>query len=102
MSEPLIHSHIEDGLPDEHPMAFTDQQCLVCEEPVHAFNNECMQPWVESGLGVFCLFCFALDPQTDAHWMPGTQEDGFKDRQEAALSRIEMALRKIRVRQGDA
>lgn len=57
--EPKIHSHIEDGLPEEHPLALESVTCARCGVMVHAFNNECMQTWVESGVGNFCLSCFA-------------------------------------------
>jgi hypothetical protein len=56
--EPLIHSEIEDSLPADHPLAHTDVDCLVCHDLLHAENNECMQTWVETGLGGLCLICF--------------------------------------------
>ena len=59
--EPLIHSHITDVLPDSHPLAFESVFCKTCGEMVHAFNNECMQTWVESGAGSHCIGCFATD-----------------------------------------
>lgn len=59
MQEPKIHSHITDVLPDEHPLAHEQIRCVACEVLVHAFNNECMQTWVETGLGNYCLRCFA-------------------------------------------
>jgi hypothetical protein len=58
ITEPLIHSHITDGLPDDHPMANEVVDCKMCGVMVHAFNNECMQTWVESGQGNYCLGCF--------------------------------------------
>lgn len=61
MNEPLIHSHITDGLPNSHPLAYESVNCAACCESLHAANNECMQTWVESGRGNFCLACFAVD-----------------------------------------
>ena len=57
-TEPLIHSHITDCLPDNHPMANESQYCLICGDMVHAFNNECMRTWVEWNNQVFCFDCF--------------------------------------------
>jgi hypothetical protein len=58
LREPLIHSEITDELPDEHPLAYTTVECARCGQQVHAFNNECMQAWVETGQGNYCLICF--------------------------------------------
>jgi hypothetical protein len=58
-NEPKIHSHIDDVLPDEHPLAFTCVDCVVCGVMVHASNNECMQTWIETGKGAYCLKHFA-------------------------------------------
>lgn len=65
MSEPKIHSHITDELPQNHPLAFS---CIYCDSlnclsregsaMLHASNNECMQTWVESGIGNYCIRCF--------------------------------------------
>ena len=64
--EPLIHSHITDGLPDEHTLAFSSVYCENCEVMVHAFNNECMQTWIEieteKGIKGYCTKCFVLSP----------------------------------------
>ena len=59
MQEPKIHSHITDVLPDGHPLANEQVEFCKCRVLVHAFNNECMQTWVETGRGAFCLRCFA-------------------------------------------
>lgn len=59
MTEPLIHSHITDCLPDDHPLAHTMVKCKKCRGLVHANNNECMETWVEYVDGNFCLGCFA-------------------------------------------
>ena len=59
MREPLIHSHITDELLDDHPLAFKTVDCEKCGVMVHASNNECMQTWVETGEGNYCLRCFA-------------------------------------------
>ena len=73
--EPRIHSHIEDSLPEDHPLAFEAVSCdgnIVthpphgdfseptkrrCNELLHAANNECMRTWVETGIGNFCWSC---------------------------------------------
>ena len=58
MKEPHIHSHIEDCLPETHPLACETVLCKNCGAMVHAFNNECMQTWIETGNGEYCLRCF--------------------------------------------
>ena len=64
MKEPIIHSHITYVLSDGHPLADETVNCIRCAEMVHAFNNECMQTWVETGEGNFCFACFVkeVDP----------------------------------------
>lgn len=57
--EPRIHSHIGDGLPEGHPKAYEHFGCENCEDLVHANNNECMQTWIETGKGDFCMQCWA-------------------------------------------
>lgn len=57
--EPLIHSHITDVLPEEHPSAYRAVVCEKCDALVHASNNECMQTWAETGAGAYCLKCFS-------------------------------------------
>lgn len=59
-TEPKIHSHIEDGLPDECPQALMTFGCLKCGVMIHAGNNECMRTWVATGIGNFCLPCFTV------------------------------------------
>ena len=56
--EPLIHSCITDGLPDNHPWSGKHLYCTTCEVMIHAGNNECMQTWVETSDGNYCLPCF--------------------------------------------
>ena len=66
LRDPVLHTHIEDMLPDHHPLAFQQVRCdskVRCEQwqeraLLHAANNECMQTWVETGKGNFCLSCF--------------------------------------------
>lgn len=60
VKEPQIHSHIEDVLDDKHPLAFETIYCKGCKCMVHAVNNECMQRWVETGRGNYCLWCFSV------------------------------------------
>lgn len=57
--EPLLHTHVEDGLPEDHPQARTSLYCRACATMVHAHNNECMTDWVETGDGPYCVECFA-------------------------------------------
>lgn len=55
--EPLIHSHITDRVPEDHPYvdgAFCDK----CGAHLHSVPNECMQTWVETEFGNFCTRCF--------------------------------------------
>ncbi len=56
--EPVIHSHITDELASGHPLAHETVRCVSCDEVVHAENNECMQTWVETGRGPYCLPCW--------------------------------------------
>lgn len=53
--EPVIWSHITDGLPEDHPLAYETLYCVTCREMLHAGNNECMQTWVETGKGPYCI-----------------------------------------------
>jgi len=57
MTELLIHSHLEDMLPDDHPWAFAAIYCPRCDKMLHAGNNECMSTWVEFDGKVLCLMC---------------------------------------------
>jgi hypothetical protein len=70
--EPLIHSHITDGLPDDHPLARVTVRCDTCHAMVHCENNECMQTWLETDWGYFCTRCMPigdlLQPPPDALW----------------------------------
>jgi hypothetical protein len=63
--EPLLHTDMADILPEEHPLAHENVHCDACGEMLHAFNNECMQAWVEKyrsdlyvNVGNFCLPCY--------------------------------------------
>lgn len=68
--EPRIWSHITDTLPRNHPLAYQSLSCAVCRVPIHAANNECMQTWVETGKGNYCLGCFtgATGEVVDDEW----------------------------------
>jgi hypothetical protein len=57
MSEPVVHNFNADCLPEEHPWAHKTVLCGHCGQMVHAFNNECMQPWVEWNGKVLCADC---------------------------------------------
>ena len=60
MNEPIIHSFNTDCLPEEHPWVRKTVSCGRCGEMVHAFNNECMQVWVELEQRALCIDCFKL------------------------------------------
>lgn len=66
--EPLIHSHLTDRLPDEHPLANESVDCDRCRALLHACNNECMQTWFETAAGNFCTECYTLKPAMFGHW----------------------------------
>lgn len=70
--EPLIHSHITDGLPDTHRLARVSVHCDECEHTLHSETNECMQTWLETDWGNYCTHCMpigeALAPPPDASW----------------------------------
>lgn len=59
--EPKLHSFITDGLPDDHPLAWSQVECDRCKRLVHAANNECMPSWLEFDppdvWHVLCLKC---------------------------------------------
>jgi hypothetical protein len=59
-AEPQIHSFNTDVLPGEHSWAVKTVMCGRCNSMVHAFNNECMQPWVEFDGRALCMPCFQL------------------------------------------
>lgn len=71
--DPILHTHVTDRLPDDHPLAYQQVWCegdahktlaafagrLPGESVLlHAGNNECMTTWVETGKGPRCLACF--------------------------------------------
>lgn len=58
--EPLVHSHVTDVLPDDHPLAAVDVHCDRCSALVHSQINECMQTWVETGRGNYDVLCFVI------------------------------------------
>lgn len=58
LKEPLLHGYAIDGLPEDHYLAQVSTYCKLCKQMVHAFNNECMEPWAETGKGNFCMPCF--------------------------------------------
>ena len=58
VEEPVFHSYITDALPVSHAWATETVDCEACGVMVHAFNNECMQPWMETGAGPYCFPCF--------------------------------------------
>jgi hypothetical protein len=60
LKEPLIHSHVEDRLPEEHQMAFRNIHCRRCLKYIHASDNVNISTWVETGCGDYCLKCFSV------------------------------------------
>lgn len=55
--EPIVHSTITDCLPEDHPLAHEEVFCADCKAMLHAFNNECMQPWLEFPDANLCWEC---------------------------------------------
>lgn len=70
MTEPLIHSHIDDGLPDGHRWQWEQVHCKSCGDLVHAGNNECMETWFEFGDAAACAECVGTLPSVmhDNNW----------------------------------
>jgi len=60
-TEPVLHTHVSDVLPEEHALAYTSIYCIDCSGLVHAFNNECMQAWAETESGPMCLHCLIVE-----------------------------------------
>ena len=64
-TEPILHTGDADVLAEIHPLAHESVFCARCDEMVHAFNNECMQDWVELPgnaeelRSAMCLECYA-------------------------------------------
>lgn len=58
MKEPQIHSHITDYLDESHPLHDKEVYCASCKEMLHFYINECMQTWIETGEGNYCVKCF--------------------------------------------
>lgn len=58
MREPLLHSQITDGLPEDHALAQLSVCCVNCDVMVHGIANENMRAWMETGRGAWCLDCF--------------------------------------------
>ena len=58
--EPLIHSHVTDILPGNHPFADRRVYCTRCDALLHMQTNRCMRTWIESGRGNYCLRCFVV------------------------------------------
>ena len=60
--EPLVHSHLTDSLPESHPLAHRSVRCKKCEASLHSAINECMQTWLETQWGNYCVACFRFGP----------------------------------------
>lgn len=71
MREPLIHSHITDVLPADHRYMQDGAEgvvfCCRCNAMLW-HENECMQTWLETGIGDFCLKCFFLEQFKTKHY----------------------------------
>lgn len=65
LMEPLIHSHITDELPNGHKLAQETVYCKSCDKMLHHSINECMQTWVETGYGNYCIKCFSVHSVLD-------------------------------------
>ncbi len=90
--EPNIWSHLTDELPSDHPLAREQVYCRRCRALVHAFNNECMQTWVETGKGPYCLACFAAEggevlEERDGWALVNGRERSLEERDQAARDR---------------
>jgi len=60
MKEPLLHSHVADALPRDHPLARERVYCDRCNALLHMQTNSCMRTWIESGRGNHCVRCFIV------------------------------------------
>jgi len=58
--EPIIHSHIEDVLEDDHKWVHTSVSCDNCKALLHCSINECMQTWFETEFGNYCTDCMKI------------------------------------------
>ena len=58
--EPLLHTFVEDIIPDwQNDKLVESIYCKECEKMLHCTtNNECMNIWIETKGGNFCLECF--------------------------------------------
>lgn len=56
-TEPVLHSHVTDGLPDDDPRSMEVVACLQCGQMVHCMPNECMTAWADTEDGPMCLDC---------------------------------------------
>jgi hypothetical protein len=58
--EPLVHSHVGDALPPDHPLAHELVRCDCCDTLLHSRRNSCLRTWLETGRGNLCVGCFVL------------------------------------------
>jgi hypothetical protein len=56
-TEPVLHTHVTDGLPDDDPRAWESIYCIVHGGLVHSIPNECMTAWADTDDGPMCLAC---------------------------------------------
>lgn len=74
-NEPIVHSHNTDCLDDDHEMLNKNVYCEKCNVIVHAFNNECMQTWIEYKGKALCSKCakkYCLSPTINLMWAEET------------------------------
>ena len=63
----IIHTHISDALPKDHPLANSNVKCNECGASLHAAHNECMQTWYETDIGNFCTLCYRIFDVMENH-----------------------------------
>jgi len=82
MRDPVLHTHVEDILPSGHPLAFQHISCdgPKCGKLLHSANNECMQSWIETGMGNYCLPCFEMLTEGAADIWWGLPESDYDKR----------------------
>lgn len=60
MTEPILWSTITGQLPASHRLRLRNVECEgSCRIVVHTAQNRTLQCWVETGIGNYCLMCFA-------------------------------------------
>ena len=60
-TEPVLHTFITDGLPDDDPRAWDSIPCVRCAGTVHSIPNECMDLWADTEAGPMCRWCLSWE-----------------------------------------